>query len=191
MKATKLNGCAFEENHTTKDGGGNLEIDRATAVAFSGYRPEKFPFALDEGNDSYLKLCNDIEKALLELLEQGYQTYLCGMARGFDLLCGKILLGVIDQDRTIDVKLVVVLPFKQQSFSGHWGELHRWLRARAEHEVVISPKYSKHSYHQRNSFMIENSSCLVCYWDGQEGGTASTVRVAMKQEHSIFNMAEK
>ena len=174
-----------------KVGDGNLELDKDTTVAFSGYRPEKFPFMLEEGNDQFLKLCNDIENVLLGLLEQGYRTYLCGMARGFDFLCGKILLDIVSQNENLDAKLIAVLPFKQQGFSGCWGELHNRLRAEARQEIVISQEYSKQSFHLRNRFMVENSSCLVCYWDGQEGGTASTVRMATKSGHAIFNVAEK
>jgi hypothetical protein len=43
----------------------------------------------------------------------------------------------------------------------------------------------------RNKFMVENSSCLVCYWDGQTGGTAQTIDMAEKCGLSIVNLAEK
>lgn len=169
-----------------------LRNDKCRTVCFSGYRPEKFPFSLDNGNEDYLNLCGNISGALIEVLEQGYDTFLCGMSRGFDLVCAKILTELRRQNKKHrDVKLVAVLPFEGHKFSGYWGVLHKAIKAATNQVIIASPEYTHLSYQLRNRLMIENSSCLICYWDGQEGGTAQTVRMAVKLELTIRNLAEK
>ncbi|MCL1862032.1 MAG: SLOG family protein [Defluviitaleaceae bacterium] len=170
---------------------GQFYSDIHSTVCFSGYRPEKFSFSLEEENSGFLDLRENIETALIETLKQGYRTYLCGMAKGFDLLCGKILLEIMERNKKTDARLIAVIPHKNHDFSDEWGQLHRQLRAAAVGEVIISHEYAKKNYLLRNRFMVENSSCLVCYWDGQKGGTAQTVRLAKRQGHAIHNLARQ
>jgi uncharacterized phage-like protein YoqJ len=168
-----------------------MEIDKRYTVCFSGYRPEKFSFSLAKGNSDFEDLCKSIEIALLKTLEQGYHTYLCGMAKGFDLLCGEILFQILEQSKNFTARLIAVIPHKQHGFTDEWGEMHKHLKVAAAAEIAISTKYAKENYLLRNRFMVENSSCLICYWDGQKGGTAQTVRLANRHGHVIRNLAEK
>lgn len=169
-----------------------MDVDKFCTASFSGYRPEKFPFPLlDENYIDFLRLQNNIHKAIMEALELGYKFFLCGMARGFDLLCADILLDIREQYKEHrNISLTAVLPYASHTFAREWGELHRIVKQSANQIVIVSPEYSKNCYHQRNRYMIENSSHLICYWDGQEGGTAQTVRIAQKKELTIANLAK-
>jgi len=84
------------------------------------------------------------------------------------------------------------LPFETHSFCGEWGELHKTV-INASAEIIVASKsknFTPASYNLRNTFMIENSSHLICYWDGQSGGTAQTIRMAQKRGHSIYNLLQ-
>lgn len=48
-------------------------------IAFSGYRPEKLPENIDPIQIS-------LKKAVEECINDGYDTFLCGMADGFDTM---------------------------------------------------------------------------------------------------------
>lgn len=170
-----------------------MDVDRFCTACFSGYRPEKFPFSLeDKASSQYLWLQESIHTAIMEALRLGYLTFLCGMAKGFDLLCADTLLDIREQYREYsNIRLVAVLPYASHKFAGDWGNMHRIVKTCAEQVVIISPDYAPDCFQQRNRYMVENSSHLIYYWDGQEGGTAQTVWMARKQGLTMQNACEK
>ena len=167
-----------------------MYIDKSRTACFSGHRPNKFPFSLDDKNcEGYKKLRFDIECAIMQALNMGYDTFLCGMAKGFDLLCGEVAIELRREQQYI--QLIAVLPNENKAFIGPWGELHRQIRRGANHEISIQQDYSLGCFHYRNRFMIENSSHIICYMNSDEGGTAYTVSMAEKQGLSVINLCQK
>lgn len=72
-----------------------MDVDKFCTACFSGYRPEKSPFSLEnKTSPQYLWLQQSIHNAIIEALRLGYLTFLCGMAKGFELLCADILLDI-------------------------------------------------------------------------------------------------
>lgn len=49
-------------------------------------------------------------------------------------------------------------------------------------------KYCKQAFHIRNRYMVDHSSRLICYYDGQLGGTDYTVNYARKKGLDIINL---
>jgi len=99
-----------------------LNIDKYHTVCFSGYRPEKFSFSLDDKTSAEYKcLCENINEAIIEALELGYNAFLCGMARGFDLLCAQEVLEIRKRKKYRDTQLIAVLPYGNHRFRGAWG----------------------------------------------------------------------
>ena len=168
-----------------------MSVDQFFTASFSGYRPEKYNFPLlDENNIAYLRHQAAIQKAIVSALHHGYRFFLCGMSRGFDLLCADILLDIKEQNELYrNISLTAVLPFAAHGFRGAWGELHRIIKHSANQVVIVSPEYTPACYAQRNRYLVQNSSYLICYWDGKEGGTAQTVRMAQKAGMTIHNTA--
>ena len=167
-----------------------MDVDKFCSASFSGYRPEKFPFSLDDKNHiDYLRFESNLCAAIKKALELGYMTFLCGMARGFDLLCADVLLDIREQHKQYsNISLIAVLPYAHHTFDGGWGELHRLVKQCANQVIITSPTYTRSAYKQRNLYLVENSSHLICYWDGQEGGTAQTVRMAQTRGLTIHNI---
>ena len=83
--------------------------------------------------------------------------------------------------------IIAVLPYASHGFADRWDNLHKIVQACANQVVIVSPDYTPDCYHQRNRYMIENSSHLIYYWDGQSGGTAQTVRMAKHRDHTFQN----
>lgn len=164
-------------------------ISSAAACAFSGYRPEKFSFPMVESHPQFEHLCREIETAIRGAVGDGYTTFFCGMARGFDLLCGALLLDLREQEEYRGISLVVALPYQGEGFSGWWGTLYHRVRKNADDETVLCAAYTQDCFARRNRYMVEHSSRLICYWDGQEGGTAQTVRMAERQGLEVVNLA--
>ncbi|MCL2571677.1 MAG: SLOG family protein [Defluviitaleaceae bacterium] len=168
-----------------------MDINKYRTTCFSGYRPEQFAFSLDDKDGTkYKDLKNRINNAITETLQMGYNTFLCGMDSGFDLLCAKVVIDIRRKRKYRNIQLIIVLPFSGHGFSGKWGRLHRLVTHHASQEIIIAPnKHTRSCYYLRNCFLINNSSYLICYWTGHRGGTAHTVSMAKQSGHLMRNIA--
>ena len=167
-------------------------MDRKKTLSFSGYRPDKFEFILHQGNEAYLELEKRIENAILQAVDDGYTSFICGAAKGFDLVAGSLVVALKESWAELaELNLVVVLPFQRQGFSSDpWRTLHRMVLGGASEVITLASKYHPQAYHDRNRYMVDHSSRLICYYDGHKGGTAYTVKYAYENGLIIVNVAE-
>ena len=158
-------------------------------ACFSGYRPEKFSFILIDGQEAYLNLQSKIRAAIITAVEDGFDTFLCGMARGLDLICGGLVLQ-LKQERPqySGIRLIAVPPFPEHGFGGPWGVIHSLVMSRADDLVFPAENNSRRAYHLRNRDMVDHSSRLICYYDGQPGGTGYTVDYARQKGLEVVNL---
>lgn len=54
--------------------------------------------------------------------------------------------------------------------------------------ITLSTRYHRKCYHERNRYMVDNSSRLICYYDGSDGGTGYTVNYALNSKIEIINL---
>lgn len=125
----------------------------------------------------------------MQAVEDGYATFLCGMAQGFDLVCGALALE-LKQNRPecSALRLIAVPPFRGHGFSDAWGVIHSLIMSRADDIIYPSEENSRHAYHIRNRYMVDHSSRLICYYDGQPGGICHTVAYARQNGLEIINL---
>ncbi len=165
------------------------KIVRARSVAFTGYRRAKIERCANPL--SPLEIEERCYEAVEMLFESGYNTFLSGGAEGFDLLAAKAVLR--HKERGLDIKLVMVLPFASQEarYSYEDKELYRYVCEKADKVITLFDRF-EHNYQflKRNDFLIENSTCLICFYDGQRGGTMYTVGRAEKAGYPIINIAQ-
>ncbi|MDL2259809.1 DUF1273 domain-containing protein [Deltaproteobacteria bacterium OttesenSCG-928-K17] len=172
-----------------KAGRGAMKLSHT--ACFSGYRPEKLPFPLEAGCEPYINLQAAITRAIEESVLAGYTRFLSGMARGFDLVCSCILLEMKKNSPAYtDIELVAVLPFAGHGFKGRWGDIHDMVLGKASEIITLPSQANQQAYLNRNRFMVEQSSRLLCYYDGQPGGTAHTFHCAIQNGLEILNLAD-
>ena len=160
-------------------------------VPIYSYRPEKFSFILKAGEEAYLALRERTAQAITQAVADGYNQFMCGMADGFDLVAGSALLELKEKRADMTgIQLIAVLPFAGHGFSSPWQVVHQLVLGRADEVVTLAPKYHHQAYHDRNRYMVDRSGRLICYYDGQKGGTAYTVRYAIKSGLEVINTAE-
>lgn len=168
------------------------DIDPSRAVAFSGYRKEKIK--LTETDADYTSVRERIVRrtasAVLLLRDKGYNTFLCGMATGFDLWAGLAVLSL--KKHMPDLRLIAVVPFRGQAkgFPYEFKELHSAVLAAADRRVCLHDICTRSCFHERNRAMLDHASALVCYYDGQSGGTAYTVGLARKRDMTVLNLCD-
>ena len=162
------------------------------SCCFTGYRPEKFSFELKLGSPEMSALEKKIYDIVFALIEDGYNCFYCGMASGFDLLCGKAVANISHTYPEKGIRLVAAIPFAGQSnsFSPMWKKLYDMVLSAADESVLISESYHISCFERRNRYMVDNSSRVICYFDGQSGGTANTVKYALSKGRLITNLAD-
>ena len=149
--------------------------------AFSGHR--SLPHAAEE------QLPRLLRQKIAQLAEEGYTGFLCGGAMGFDTLAAEAVLAV--RVRRPELTLTLALPCPEQDRAWPERERARFRRIleAADEAILVSPEYHRFCMMQRNRFLVDHSRMLVCYLTGDKGGTAATVRYALKQGRDVVNLA--
>lgn len=147
-------------------------------VAFTGHRPDKLG-GYKLPNDTYIKVCRDIDKALRELKPDKVIT---GMALGVDQWAAMIAY-------KLKIPFIAAIPFENQE--SNWPEksqrAYRLLRKLAIEEVIVSPgSYSIDKMQTRNVWMVDNCNKLIAVWDGSKGGTSNCVKYAESIDRDIY-----
>ena len=151
--------------------------------AFSGHRPERLPWGSDEADPRCKALQFKLRQAVAELAGQGYDTFLCGMARGCDIYFFDAVQALRVQQP--ELKLIAVIPCPSQPDA--WPQQDRLRYASALSKCSAVQIVSDHFYNgcmlERNRRMVDQADLLLTVWDGTHSGTASTVRYA--RQHGV------
>ena len=138
---------------------------------FTGHR------TISEGHDSLLS--DLLRSTVRELyLHDGIKTYYSGGAKGFDTLAAMAVLDV--RETFPDIRLVIVLPFTNHT--------DRW--AATDEVICLAERYYNGCMFVRNRYLVDHSSLCVSYQTKQTGGTAYTVKYAMKKGVKVINLAD-
>ena len=136
--------------------------------------------------DKLLDISN-LKEGFLKIIDNGYNTFLIGMALGFDTLCFKILSEI---KKGKDIKIIACIPCINQ-------DLHFTLKQKKEYEemllsademVFVSQEYDDNCMQKRNEYLVDNSSLLVAYIRRNYGGTFNTIRYAEKKNITIIKV---
>ena len=84
------------------------------------------------------------------------------------------------------------MPFPQQPDRYHGGWLARYekILAAADGKTYACDNYFPAAYQMRNEYMVDNSERVITYFDGKNGGTANTIRYALKKGKKIVNTCD-
>ena len=160
-----------------------------TSVCFSGHRPQKLYALIKEGGISPDDLRVKIRCEIMKAISGGYKSFICGMAHGFDLICGCLVAEIKAEVNFRGIHLVAAMPFPEHGFASPWRVPHQLVLSNADRVDIVCPAFSKKAYLERNQFMVDRSSLLICYFDGLPGGTEHTVRYAVEKNLNIVNLA--
>lgn len=149
--------------------------------AFTGHRPERLPWGGDESDPRCLALKQLLLQAVLRACDDGYTTFLCGMARGCDCYFAEAVLAA--RVTFPAIQLVAMIPCPSQS--SFWAEedrqRHQALCGQCSRVVLHEPVYSPGCMLRRNRHMVSLCQRLITVYDGGRGGTGETVQYAISQ----------
>lgn len=167
----------------------NNNIDEVRKCCFTGYRPSKFPFSLDEENRQYKEFEDSLISGILKLAGTDCRVFYTGMAMGFDIIAAEAVL-LLKQMYKSPLKLIAVLPFEGQgsTFTTYWKERYENVLKNCDEKIILSEKYFQGCYQKRNIYMVENSDYVLTWYDGKPGGTRNTLDYAAKKGRFIMNV---
>jgi uncharacterized phage-like protein YoqJ len=143
-------------------------------VCGTGHRPE------DCEDEKIVRL-----KARLKLRHNNVDTFISGMAAGFDLWAA-------DEARLLGIEIWAARPWKGHKARKGDEELYAQIIESASRviDVVEQEEYpGAWVYPKRNHWMVDNSNAVMAYWSGKEsGGTWECVSYARKQDAKIANI---
>lgn len=144
-------------------------INKARTVAISGHR------VLEKDFNKEL-----LTKKLKTFVDNGFDTFLIGMALGFDTACFNALEEIRKEK---NIKLIACIPCPSQAYKftvAQKKEYDRMLSV-SDEKILISESYTPTCMMKRNKFMVDNATGLFAYYKRDYGGTANTVKYAMKK----------
>ena len=163
-------------------------INRDNTCCFSGYRPEKLPWGIDEGS----KRCGLMKETLLDeaglVVLSGIRNFVCGMARGSDMFFCEAILFL--REKYTGITLEAAIPYEGQSSGWREADRKRYDRLVEQCDFVtyVSLRYSKSCMIRRNRYMVDKSSVLLAVFDGKYGGTKNTMKYAAKRGLEIIEI---
>lgn len=128
-----------------------------------------------------------IKETFLKLIEKGYDTFLVGMAVGFDTDCFHILEEIRIKKK---IKIVACIPCVKQNkfFRKKNSKEYNRMRTVADERVLVGTRYTTSCMIKRNRFMVERCSAIVIFLRHRYGGTFSTYNYAKKMNVEIINV---
>ena len=148
---------------------------------FTGHRPEKLPWGSREDARECVELKTKLAQAIREAAEEGYDTFLCGMARGCDLYFAEAVVKL--KGEGLPLRLEAWLPCPEQA--DRWPrpdrERYEKLLLECDGVYILEPQYSDGCMLRRNRAMVARCGRLISFWDGSRGGTGAAVRYALSR----------
>jgi uncharacterized phage-like protein YoqJ len=155
-----------------------MEINVNKTFCFTGHRPNKL-YGYNRFEEGNIKLRNAIKDSITYMyLVHGIDTFISGMALGWDLWAAEI---VLELQNTYPIKLICAVPCKEHDakFSYDDKKLYSYIIENANYvHNVTGLKYFPRCMQIRNKWMVNSSCGQIVGWDGTRGGTFNCINYA-------------
>ena len=158
---------------------------QSKVCAFTGHRPEKLPWGTDETAPQCVALKQKLLQEVTALIKEGYDTFLCGMARGCDLYFFDTVYALKQEYPKIRIVAVIPCPTQSRNWSSFDQERYAKALESCDEVRVLSAFYYHGCMMMRNRHMIERCDLLLSIWDGSGGGTGGTISYARQKKIPI------
>ena len=153
----------------------------ADTACFTGHRRIR--------SDAVPEIRASLREAVSAAYEQGYRSFLCGGALGFDTLAAQEVLSL--RPEYPEIRLTLVLPCADQA--RYWSrkdqQQHSLLMQQADQVLILRERYDPGCMQNRNRYMVDHASLCICLLTQFSGGTMNTVRYAVQQGLTVWNLA--
>lgn len=153
---------------------------RLHRCCFTGHRPEKL-------SQPERKIIAAIDRAIRAAVDDGFVTFISGMARGVDIWAAEIVLQLKKEGHPLH--LICASPFDgfERSWPSEWQRRYRDVLAAADLVKYISPACSPACFQIRNEWMVDRSARVIAVFNGEMGGTKNTIDYAARKGVHVVN----
>ena len=145
-------------------------------VAFSGHR------SYDHTADDKLR------SVVADLYDDGVRIFRVGMAEGFDLAAGEVVLSLMEVHDDIVLEAYVPWPLFSARFERESRIKYDAIIAKAQVIRYAGFAFQNNIFHQRNDMLVDGAGYLVAWWNGSRSGTGYTVGCARRHHAKIINL---
>ncbi len=156
---------------------------RNQRCCFTGHRPNKMGF----GEREIKPL---LERAIDDAIENGYVTFITGMAMGVDIWAAE---AVLNRKKTNnELHLICALPHPGFESRRSMAERERFNEIIRQADLVkeINNYYFGGCYQVRNEWMVDRSGLVISVYNGTRGGTKNTIDYAKKKGVRVINILD-
>lgn len=153
-------------------------MKKEETACLTGHRPKGLPWGYNESKESCINFKKEVYKVFCGAIEYGLKNFMIGMAEGFDMIGGEILIDLKKEYN--DLKVIAVVPCLNQEV--RWKEeqqkrYHALLNG-CDDVIVLQQSYTDDCMNKRNKYMVDHSSVVIACYNGKAGGTGNTIRFA-------------
>ena len=154
---------------------------RLHRCCFTGHRPEKIDMP-------ERKVVAALEKQILAAIDDGFTTFISGMARGSDIWAAEIVLRL--RKKNPSLHLIAASPFEgfEKSWESSWQKRYNKIMEDADLVRFICDHYSSSCFQIRNVWMVDRSARVIAVYNGESGGTRNTIKYADKCGVPVVNV---
>ena len=161
-----------------------IAVTAVYKVSFTGYRPSKLGFGVDDERCAALK--QKIYDNIEVLIYSGATDFYSGMALGVDMWCAQAVLELRKLRPEITLTAVIPCPGQDEKWSAADRALYRDTVAQCNNVICVSRAYTKDCMFERNRRLVDMCDLLLAVYDGKSGGTHYTVEYAEKKGRKII-----
>lgn len=154
---------------------------RESTCCFTGHRPDKLPWGLDEKSAECRKLRIEIAIQLEALHSAGIAHFISGMALGCDLLFAEAVLAMREEYDDVTLEAAVPCDSQANSWPEEQKERYNAILSSCDTVTFVQHQYTPGCMLRRNRYMVDNSSVLLACFNGSSGGTMNTLLYARRQ----------
>ncbi|MDO5112215.1 MAG: SLOG family protein [Clostridia bacterium] len=160
---------------------------KTLTCCFTGHRPQKFHFGVDEQHRDCVRLKRVLEAQIKAMIDQGITTFYSGMALGTDMWCAQIVQAFQENMPERDIRLIAVVPFEGQAdrWSHDFRARYCSILAKATEVVTLNARYNMACMQQRNRHMVDRASHVIAVYSGAPGGARYTVEYARGKNRTL------
>ena len=163
-----------------------MPMERTLTCCFSGHRPDKLPWGLNERDPRCAALKLSLTRELEELYRRGFRHFISGMAMGCDLYFAEAALALRARCPGVTVEGAVPCPTQAQKWPEGLRRRWRAILNACDLETVVQQNYDRYCMLRRDRYMVDRSAAVLAVFDGTPGGTQYTLNYAMDKKREIL-----
>ena len=147
---------------------------RLHRCCFTGHRQKKLSSSPEEVKQW-------LSDQIMNAIDDGYVTFITGMAMGVDIWAGEIVTKLRESDPRLHLIASVPWPGFSARWNAEWKNSYESLLKKADLVKYISKRYDPSIFTKRNLWMVDHCNRVIAYYTGEDGGTKDMILYAQEK----------